>query len=91
MKKLLISLMLLSSLGLAYADADPAGDPSCAKTAQKVADKASSHNVSSVKLTYSSDNAAWADKCSALLSKKGITLEEKQVSGSGTAKFSRAN
>jgi ABC-type glycerol-3-phosphate transport system substrate-binding protein len=83
MKKLLLVLVVFSSL--AYAGED------CSKAAQKVVDKLASHNKTSVSINYSSDQAEKAKTCEAAIKAKNsaITVNLNQVSGTGVFKFAK--
>lgn len=83
MRKLL--LVLLAATSIAYADND------CTKMAGKVADKLASYNKTSVTLNYTSDKASQAQVCkNAILAKNpALTVNLKQIDGTGEIKFSK--
>lgn len=85
MKKLLLSLMVVSSV--AFADCN---DP---KNTQKVVDMLHSHNKTAVQVNYTSDKTDCANTCKAnvLALDKSITVNlNKEKSGTGICKFAKA-
>jgi hypothetical protein len=83
MRKLL--LVMVSVVSLSYATDD------CSQIATKVVNKLKAHNLTAVKLSYSSDNVNKAKACQKAITAQdpNLTVNMSPVSGSGQFKFSR--